>query len=192
MAKKHINKNKFKGSLKTVFTDVVCRSTVHGFDDSDTYYPICKDNWSNFPDEFPSSIVGPVPFNVDGYDDNNRPYFSGSSTPCSQWPVLITPSGITTVNENIAGRDLSPLNFPLGPYSDGYFEIDRTHIFIGTKKLTEEYPDINDIKKYPQFWKEVWYIRLDLGMYGLHYNVYGKVILAEKVFSDTTEEWLLR
>lgn len=190
MAKKHINKNKFKGSLETIFTDITCYKTELDF--SDDYYTICKNIWKNYPDTFPSPIVGPVPFNISGYVGNNRPCFQQPPyTHCSQWPVLITPSGVAVVNNK--DSNLSPLNFPLGPYTDSsLFKIDRIHIFIGSEKLITKYSDINDIKKYPQYWKEVWCITLDLGLYGIPHNVYGKVVLSERVFSDTTKEWLLR
>lgn len=194
MAKKHINKNKFKGSLETVFTDIVCSGTDLYFNDTDdpSYFSVCSEIWSDYPDEFPSPIFGPVPFNISGYVGNNRPCFQQPPyTHCPQWPVLITPSGITKVNEEITGSDLAPLNFPLGPYGGSSlgFQISRKHIFIGSEKLITKYSDINDIKKYPQYWKEVWVMSLDLDLYKL--NLDRLPVFAKKVFADSTEEYVM-
>lgn len=194
MAEKHINKNKFKGSLETVFTDIVCSRTDLYFNDTSdsSYFPVCSEIWNNYPDEFPSPIFGPVPFNISGYVENNRPCFQQPLyNHCPQWPVLITPSGIVKVNEEIKDSNLVPLNFPLGPHqgSNLGFSISRKHIFIGSEKLITKYSDINNIKKYPQYWKEVWVMSLDLDLYNL--NPDRLQVFARKVFEGSTEEYIM-
>lgn len=196
MAKKHINKNKFKGSLKTVFTDVPLYKTEIGY--PEPYYTICTDIWDNFPSKFPSSIIGPVPLQFSGYNNELLPYFNESTNSNVLWPIVITPSGCTSVNENIENNsDIPYLNYPLGPYADSNgFKLGRTYIFIGSKKVIEKYPDFYYFKKYPNFWKKVWYMRLDLSLYGLHEgelsNSSSGKTFASKVFNGITGERLLR
>ena len=170
MAKNILTKNKFKGSLETVFTDVVCYKNELEYEYSDnSYYNICTDIWGNFPSEFPKPIIGPVPLQISSYDNELRPFFNKSPNSNYLWPVLITPSGCAAVNEQIEDNSgISSLKYPLSPYADARgFKLGRTHIFIGSEKIIEKYPDIYYFKKYPQFWKKVWYICLDMALYGL-------------------------